>query len=125
MGYTTKSVASGHRARFSSCPSVRCHLATGSALASAGILALGLVAAPPDSDGARTEVRAVQLAAWALPSAAHLGVLEKLISNRAQTVLPVTRVAVGGAADVPAVVVKTPTAGVTTPLPFDSAINRH
>ena len=123
MGYTSKSVASGHRARVSSRLSGRSHLATGGALASAGILALGLVAAPSDSNGARTEVRAVQLAALGLPPAAHLGALEKFSSDQARTVVHVTKIAADGAADIPPSVVKTPTAAETTLLTFDSAID--
>ena len=48
-------------------PSIRSHLMAGGTVASAAILALGLVTARPDFDGARTEPRAVQLAAIAQP----------------------------------------------------------
>jgi hypothetical protein len=104
--------------------SVRSHLTTCGVFASAGILAVSLVAAPPDFNGARSEVREVQLAALALPSAAHLGALEEFISYQAQTVVPITKVIVGGTADLPGAGVNTPTAGVTTVLTFDSAIDR-
>jgi hypothetical protein len=77
-------------------PSVRSHLTCGVAVASAGILAAGLVAAPPDvkvANAARTEVRAVHLAALALPLAAPSGALpEKFINDQALTVVPVTQV---------------------------------
>ena len=45
MGYASTSIASGHCARVTSCPSVRSYLTAGGAVASAGILALSLVAA--------------------------------------------------------------------------------
>jgi hypothetical protein len=117
MGYASTSVTSGH------CPSVRRHLNAGVTVASAGILALGLVAAPPGVRGAGTEVRQVQLAAFVLSPPALLGALEKFISDRAQTVVPVTKVVADGAADVPAALLKTPTADETTPPTFDSAID--
>jgi hypothetical protein len=117
MGYASTTVASGH------CPSVRRHLNAGVTVASAGILALGLVAAPPGVRGLGTEVRQVQLAALALPPPALLGALEKFISHQAQTVLPGTKVVAVGAADIPAAVVKTPTAGESTPSIFDPAID--
>jgi hypothetical protein len=118
MGYASTTVSSGH------CPSVRRHLNAGVTVASAGILALGLVAAPPGVRGVGTEVRHVQLAALALSPPALLGALEKFISDRAQTAVPVTKVVAGGAADVPATLLKTPTADETTPLTVDSAIDR-
>jgi hypothetical protein len=91
MGYASTTVASGH------CPSVRRHLNAGVTVASAGILALGLVAAPPGVRGAGTEVRQVQLAASALSPPALLGALEKFINNQAQTFVPVAQVVAGGA----------------------------
>lgn len=97
-------------------PSVRAHLIAGGAVASAGILTLGLVIAPPDSNSARTEVRAVQLAGLAMPPPAYLGALEKFISDQAQTVVPVTKAAAGGTTDIATTV-------VNTPLTFDSAID--
>jgi hypothetical protein len=118
MGYASTTVASRH------CPSVRRHLSAGITVVSAGILTLGLVATPPGVRGPGTEVRQVQLAALALSPPALLGALEKFISDRAQAVVPVTKVVAGGAADVPVTLVKTPTAGVTTPLTIDSAIDR-
>jgi hypothetical protein len=102
IGFASISVASGHCAKgFVMRPSVRSHLAAGGAVAGAGILALSLVAAPPpDFNGARTEVRVVRLAAFALPPAAPLvALLEKFVSNQAQNVVPVSPV-VGGAADI-------------------------
>jgi hypothetical protein len=117
MGYASESVALGH------CPSVRRHLTTGLTVASAGVLAVGLVLAPPDVRGARTEVRQVQLTTLALSPPALLGALEKLIGTRA------AKAAAGGAADIPAAVVKTPTAGESTPPTFgaatDPATNPH
>ena len=80
MGYAITSVASG------SCR----HLTAGVTVASAGILALSLVAVPPDVDVARNEIRAMRLAAHALPSAAYLGAVENFIRNQAQTVVPIT-----------------------------------
>ena len=125
MGYASTSVASGRCARGSSCSSLRSHLAAGGAVASAGILALSLVAAPPDFNGARTELRAVQLAALALPTAASpAAILEQFISNQANTAVPAAAVVPGGAAvDITTAAVTTPTAVVTAPLNVDPAIN--
>jgi len=59
----------------------------------------------------------VQLAAFARPPAApSAALLEKFISNQARTVVSVTPVVVGGAADIT-------TAVVTTPLSFDSEVD--
>lgn len=116
MGHASKLVASGHCARGLS---VRTYLTSGGAFASAGILALGLVAVPPDFN-VRTEVRAVQLAAVTLPPVTPWGaLLERLISNQPQTVVPVARV-VGGATDITTPVVTTRTGTVTTPLTVQS-----
>ena len=54
------------------------------AFAGASILALGLVAAPPDPHGVRTESRAVQLTAATWPGATYLQALEDFVSQRAQ-----------------------------------------
>jgi hypothetical protein len=81
------------------------------------------VVAPPGVHRVGSEVRQVQLAALTLSPPALLGALEKFIRNQAQTVVPGTKVVAGGAADVPAAAVKTATAGGTTPLTFDSAID--
>ena len=99
----------------------RPRLTTGVTLASAGILALSLVvAAPPDVNGARTEVRAVQFAAFALPPSASPGaILEKLISHQAQTVVPVTSV-VDAAADITTAIVTTPRTFVRVEQPTGS-----
>jgi len=99
----------------------RPRLTTGVTLASAGILALSLVvAAPPDVNGARTEVRAVQFAAFALPPSASAGaILEKLISHQAQTVVPVTSV-VDAAADITTAIVTTPRTFVRVEQPTGS-----
>jgi len=89
-----------------SCPSVRRHLKSGVTVASAGILALGLVVVTPGFDGARTEVRAVELAARTLPTAAERwdAQLREFISNHTARV-----VADGGVADGSAAVVNTST----------------
>jgi hypothetical protein len=96
---------------------VRSRLTTGGAVAGAGILALGLVAAPPATNGARADIRPVQLAAFAQPPSPHsAALLEKFIANQAKAVVPVipTGIVPGGAADVTA-------ADVPTPVTFDSA----
>jgi len=100
MSYTSMSVATR------SCPSVRRHLKSGVTVASAGILALGLVVVTPGFDGARTEVRAVELAARTLPTAAERwdAQLREFISNHTARV-----VADGGVADGSAAVVNTST----------------
>ena len=100
MSYTSTSVATR------SCPSVRRHLKSGVTVASAGILALGLVVVTPGFDGARTEVRAVELAARTLPTAAERwdAQLREFISNHTARV-----VTDGGVADGSAAVVNTST----------------
>lgn len=94
-----------------SCPSIRAYLNAGGALAGAGILALGLVTAPPDSHGARAEVRAVQFSSFALPAVATLTAFEKFLSIQYPT---------DGPADIPAALLKTANAGATTALTFDT-----
>ena len=119
MEYESTTAALGH------CPSIRRHLTTGVTLVSAGILALGLVTAPPDVRGAEPEVRQVQLAALTLSPPALLSALEKLISGRPQSVLPLTRVIDGGAADIPTATVRdrrTQMASGTTQLGTEAAI---
>ena len=110
MKNASTSVASGPCARALSRPSVRSHFITGGAVASAGILALGLVVAPPDVSVARTEVRAVRLAALTLPSTvSSAAVLEMFVRNQVQTNAPVTRVIPsGGAADIKTAVATLP-----------------
>ncbi|WP_029113367.1 hypothetical protein [Mycobacterium sp. URHB0044] len=120
MDIANYSVASERCARAASWPTVRRQLAAGGAVASAAILALGLVVAPPDVRGARTEVRQVQLSALTLSPPALLGALERFIDSRVHAVVPAAQ-AVAGGADIPAPVVKTPTADVTTASTFDAA----
>jgi hypothetical protein len=90
MSHAGRSVVSGRCAGgFVRRPSVRPYLTSGVAVASAGILAAGLVTAPPEVSVARTEVRGVQLIAFALPSTApSAAVLEQFVRNQGQTVLP-------------------------------------
>ena len=92
MGNASTSVASGQcRGGSVTYPSVRPVLTAGVTVASAGILVVSLVAAPPHVNGARTDVRPVQLAAVAWPHAAAT-LLEKFISNQSRTVLPIKSV---------------------------------
>ena len=84
--------------------SVRSHLNMGVTVASAGILALGLIAAPPSSRGARIEAHAVQLTSSALRPSAYFGALEKFISNRVPATVLNTSAVQGGAFDVATVV---------------------
>ncbi len=88
-------------------------------MATAGILALSLVIAPSDlDDPTKPQVRTVQLASFALPSAATTGALVQkiIIRSQDQAVVPVTpMVGGGGAANVIA-------ADVASPLAIDSAI---
>ena len=121
MGNTSTAVASVYLPGVSSCSSVRRHLDVGGAVASAAVLALSLVTATPDVHDAGTEVRAVRLAGFALPSPAYLAALETFTGNQAQIVAPIIKVAADDAAEIPAaVVVRTPAASVTTPLTFGS-----
>jgi hypothetical protein len=107
MGLARTSVASGHGEKVSSYLSVRSNLNAFGAIASASTLALGLVAVPPDFNGATTEVRAAQLAALARPAAtSSAALLDKFIGNQAHTGAS----AVIGGAD------------ITTPLTFVRAV---
>jgi hypothetical protein len=67
---------------------VRRHLTAGLSVASAGILAVSLVAVPPDSRTARIEARSLQLTAVAVPQSVYVSALEKFISNRVAAVVP-------------------------------------
>ena len=92
----------------------------GVAVASAGILAASLVAAPPEVSVARTEVRGVQLIAFAFPSTAPAAaILEKFVRNQGQTVDPVTPVFMG-AADFTGAVVSDATAQLRIDPPIES-----
>ena len=99
--------------------SVRPNLTAGVAVASAGILAASLVAAPPEVSVARTEVRGVQLIAFALPSTAPAAAtLEKFVRNQGQTIVSVTPV-IMGAADVTGAVVSDATAQLVSDLAIE------
>jgi len=84
--------------------SIRSHVTAAGAFAGAGILTLALVVAPPDSDGARTEVRAVQLTTLAAAPVQFWGAVEKFIGNRIPAVAPVAPVVEGGGGTAPVVV---------------------
>ncbi|MFC7671776.1 hypothetical protein ACFQWH_01745 [Mycolicibacterium sp. GCM10028919] len=119
MEYLSTTAALGH------CTSVRRHLTTGVTSVSAGILALGLVAAPPDVRGTGPEVRQVQLAALVLSPPALLSALEKLISGQPQGAVPLTRVVDGGVADIPTAALRdrrTQMASGTTQLSTEAAM---
>jgi len=98
---------------------IRGHLAAGGVVASAGILALGLVVVTPDFHSARTEVHAVQLTTLRL-EAAQMDALEKFIGNHAEAIRHVSEVVAGGAADIPATLLKTLDLGVSNPKTVDS-----
>jgi len=75
--------------------------------ASAGILALSLVAVPPDFDDAKTEVRAVQLASFALrPEVLSGAPLQRFVSNQAETLLAVSPVVTSGGPSITTAVVR-------------------
>lgn len=87
---------------------VRSHLAAGVAVASAAVLALGLVTAPPDPDEVRSDVHAVQVAALAQPPAApFVELLQTYVSNYVRTLGSVNPVARVGAADISTAIVRT------------------
>jgi hypothetical protein len=122
MGNTCISIASGHHARLMSRTSIRAYLTGGVAVASVGILAAGIVKAPPDLSGARTEISAVQVAALTLPSTSpSTAILEKFVKNQAQT-SPLVRWVVqgGGSADVDTLVATAPLALVRVGQPTGS-----
>jgi hypothetical protein len=105
MGNARTSVSSGSR------PSVRRYLTTGGAIASAGILALSLLVAP-DLDRPRTEVRAVQLAAFTLPPAVSPNAILKIFnSNQARLVIRLNQETGGRNAEVTATGERTPVTG--------------
>jgi hypothetical protein len=121
MNYISASVASGNVGKgLATRPSIRPHFITVGAVASAGILALGLVTAPPDIDNTRTEAHMVHLAAAALPSAAPAGaLLTRFINDQAQVVALVAPVVPGGASGITTRDVTNATASVM-PLTFQS-----
>src|SRR5689334_12242866 len=98
--------------------SVRRHLAAGISVAGVVIIAIGLVKAPPDvGSRARTEVRAVGLAAFTLrPEAPTGGLLEQFINDHVQTGAPVRVEVPRGAED-------STNAVVTSRATFESAID--
>ena len=117
MAFARTSVASGHGVKVSPCLSVRSHPTTGGVVASAGILALSLVTAPPDFDSPTTEVRAVRHAAVSLATATTwAALLERLISDHPQIVVPVAQV-VSGAAYISEPAMTTPLASVRVEQP--------
>jgi hypothetical protein len=118
MGQSSTSVVSGSHARVLSYLSVRPYLTAGGAVATAGILVLSTVAAPPELQDTRAEVRAVHLTGSAVPpTKTWVATLEELSSNQARTGVLVSQV--GGAADVTTVVMTTHTAGVAKSREFD------
>lgn len=126
MGFLTTSfvtTSAAARLRPGDSPRSQLYVTTGGAVAGAGILALGLVAAPPHVDAIDTEVRAVQLSVLSLPPAAHLRAFESLIGEQLQLVVRGAEVVVGGPADIPAAAKPTPTVRVTTPMALDSGID--
>jgi hypothetical protein len=119
MNRTATSVASGRsRKGLAMYPSIRSHLMAGGAVASAAILALGLVTAPPDFDGAGTEPRAVQLAAVAVPPAPAGALLKEIIDTQAEVIALFAPLVPG--ADITNADVTSPT-GSVTPLTRASA----
>src|SRR5262245_40339288 len=102
MGNASASVARGHFVGgLVLHRSVRRHLSAGVTVASAGIIVIGLVAAPPDIDGARTEVGGVRLAAFALPPAAPPGAIAAQFTNgQARAAVPLTQRLGSGSADI-------------------------
>jgi hypothetical protein len=96
--------------------SVRCCLTTAGAVAGAAILASGLVAATPDFSDAGSEVRAVQLATFAVPQAAPSAALQReFVGYKGRTVAAVAP-SVAGAADIA-------TAVAAIPPTYDSAMD--
>jgi hypothetical protein len=121
MGYARKPVKSGRGAKVSSCPSVRRHVTLAITVASAGILTLGVVTATPDVHDARSEVRAVRLAASALhPVTPPRQILVEIVGIQPHTAPPVALMR-RSTADYTAVT--TPTERVTIPLKVESAID--
>ena len=117
MGYARKSVSSGYPARVSACRSARRHVAAAGAFAGAGILALGLVTAPPGTNAVRTDVRTLQLSTFVLPLRAPLhGILVNFAGSQPQTAAPVASDVPDGAADII-------TAAVAKPNTFGSAVD--
>ena len=121
MGNTRKSVVSGNCTRVSSCPSFRARLTGVGAVASAGILVLGLLAAPSDVHGGeQNEVAAVRLAAVAQFQAAPSTMLMDLVDrSQVGTVVPITAVLGVDRDGIPSTR-RTSTAGVTNSVEFNS-----
>ena len=108
MAYARKSVLTGR--------TVRSHLTGFGAFVGTGILALGVVAVPPDSHGARPEIRVVQLTASALPVVAYLQAAENFVSQRAQTLISAVKPVAGSGATNSGAAVTSPTVQSASPL---------
>lgn len=105
MGNTRTVVMSGHRVGgFAVRRSVRPYLTSSVAVATAGILAAGFVAGPPEVTVARTEVQGMQLIAIALPSTTPRPAMPmNSVRSQGRSDLSVIPASIGGADAISAV----------------------
>jgi hypothetical protein len=113
-----------------SCRAVRVRLSAVGAVGGAGILVLGLVTAPPDSNNARTEIRTLRLSAFTRPLATPPREFLRIATSAALlTVVPVASAVPGDAADITAGKLLMPLAFSSTkdstPEPEDPVTNRQ
>jgi hypothetical protein len=123
MGCVSTSTALEHCPKVKSWLSFRSRLAAGGAVAGAGVLALGLVIAPPDSDGPSPRVQAVRLANLALsPAARSVVLLDEWVRSQSRNVAPVA-VVVPAPVDITSAVTTARSAIVVNPPAFDLALD--
>jgi hypothetical protein len=121
MRCASTSTALEHRPKIRPWPSFRSQLAAGGAVAGAGVLVVGLVIAPPKSDGPSPEVHAVRVANVALSHAASSVVLlDDWVRSQARNVAPFAPV-VPGPADITSAVATVRSAIAVNPAAFDPA----
>lgn len=121
MRCASTSTALEHRPKIRPWPSFRSQLAAGGAVAGAGVLVLGLVIAPPESDGPSPEVHAVRVANVAPSHAASSVVLlDDWVRSQGRNVAPVA-VVVSGPADITSAVATARSAIAVNPAAFDPA----
>ena len=122
MGNPRRSVTSGHWPRATSCRAVRLRLNAVGAVGSAGIVVLGLVTVPPDSNGPTPRVHAVRLANLALsPAAPSVVLLDEWVRSQSRNVAPVALV-VPAPVDSTSAVTTARSAIVVNPPAFDLAL---
>jgi hypothetical protein len=122
MGCVSTSTALEHCPKILSWKFFRSRLAAGGAVAGVGVLALGLVIAPPDSGGPSPRVQAVRLADLALSPAAPSVVLDEWVRSQSRNVAPVA-VVVPAPVDITSAVTTARSAIAVNPPAFNLALD--